>query len=403
MNHDSISNIVNSQYPPLMLQKNHKIATPTIPTASNADAMMAIQSDMVVPNKTGVGLQWYQENDRNLLDLIAADLALIDAIDKNSTMPFQFNKTMNQIDLIKYSDIAAKSYAVLQARKYKIELPQYERGIDTQAIDLIQKYLLIDPFRLTGQPLAFVNAGGLMEGELLNSFVSRLREFVKSKNFRINKNAQAKLINQSTTKVIRLIDRLQANCAGMYAILLTFTISESTNTMVDLKPSKKLLENLVGQLSEVYQAGLLGWFCKREYASNTGYRLNFVLFFNPQYVVYDDTTYQRICCIWESITAGSGRCFNYPNFLVDQYSSKQPLNPKYGQHINLIAFIAKSMFKRDGLLSLKSQGQLPNFWLSDMPPAARVLANTYAPCCSDTSNGGNIKPASMLSGASCDA
>lgn len=203
-------------------------------------------------------------------------------------------------------------------------------------------------------PRSIISTNGLLEGELINGFVIRLREAIQRKPFKDKRDERKKSLMKRFNKAKRCIMSLYESTPRLFDV--DMTLSYKRNALVDnmsLLESCNHFNKFIKELREDASSGpLVGWCWKREYMTETNYRYHLLLFFDEQKIVNDlhqirYTLYER----WNSITNDQGASYLQNLIPGATYNSRMESNLRLVQH----------MLMRDIFIRLKPHTKFDHF------------------------------------------
>ncbi len=164
---------------------------------------------------------------------------------------------------------------------------QYVKSEYLKHVDRIVCDLRLGKAEFTGNPMHEI-AKGLNEGQLINSFIIRVREACKSPDFKSSLTRRKKASEEAFRQTEDYIKGLQTKMPALYAIPLVLGYPYANNQeAVTLEASthhlQQFLENC--QADPNLQAPV-GWWWKRECLTELGYRYALFFFFDGSITHY---------------------------------------------------------------------------------------------------------------------
>lgn len=367
------------------------------------DALESIWWDYHYPFTNGHGnISWILSQDilnEESPDYLETVEHFIDSIAKSSELPFIFDKNLAGITLKKPNNLGEQFYKLLGLQNKQIVNPgefkpnsahpntfkirygysirhKYQVSENMEILYFFASELNLNHVYFTGNPMSKItNDGLLLEGELINSFVTRLREATNRKSFKTKVDERKKESSQNFSKTKRYIERIHANnpfC--LYGVRMVICYQNQYASSISLAESNARLMKFLDAFETDSQLGSpVGYWWKREYMSETGYRYYLIVFFNSN---YDRTQiYANYNDHWSSITQNKGLSFipNVPDRDYQRCNVIPLLQSGYIDSLNSILSSIQRMFMRDIYLRLESHQKLDYFGMGKLPKSTTTL------------------------------
>ena len=254
---------------------------------------------------------------------------LVESVAKSAELPFIFDKSLEGTRLIKKNRLGELLYELIAKQNVRPESPnsveipfrfsvpfkienfdraqyRYEVSENLKILHTVASDLKFNCLNFTGNPISEI-IPGLLEGELINSLVIRLREATKRKSFKTNATVRKKDSTQSFTKTKRYIERLFDNNPYSYSIRMFMYYQNDHANSITLEESDKHLMQFLKLLEDVLEQGnILGWWWKREYMTELGYRYHLIIFLDQKIIPYNPNLIRDFGYKWDSITGQRG-------------------------------------------------------------------------------------------------
>jgi len=345
------------------------------------------------PNSSINGLtHWVQSQDVQDQQFLITCLELaeefVECVAKSTDLPFEFDKILEGARLKKKNRPGKLFYDLLwqqndspinpevgnpNLNSFKIQnfiriQFKYEVSENSKLLYNIASELNLNGVFFTGNPMSNI-ASGLLEGELINSLVIRLREAIKRKGFKNEMAERKKESTQSFTKTKHYVNRLYANSPLLYGMRMFFYYRSNHEGPSMLVESNKHLMKFL----EPYETGSalsspVGWWWKREYMSEVSYRYHLIFFFDGQKTPYDPRLIDLYGPQWVSVTGGEGA------YVIPFVQEWDDLPSETGlfqqpQHDSLESLLSsmQSMLMRDVYLRLNPSKKIDHFGMGKLP------------------------------------
>ena len=256
---------------------------------------------------------------------------------------------------------------------------KYEVSENSKILSAVASNLNLKRANFSGNPMSTMGIEGLLEGELINSFVIRLREATNRESFKKKVAERNKKSTQSFTKAKRYIERLYANYPALFCVRIAVCYKEQYENMMLLEKSAHYLTKFLEAFETDLNLGSpVGWFWKREYITEVGYRYYLFVFFDGQKTLYDPMNIQFVYgSYWQSVTGNQGTYFIPPvPEMVYKHSGTELPGQGYSDSLESVLSSIKCMFMRDILLRLERTEGFDHFGIGKLPRSANYKPAT---------------------------
>ena len=213
----------------------------------------------------------------------------------------------------------------------------------------------------TQNPLATVNHEGLLEADLANSFVIRVREALELPSTKNRIETRKKLFHHRSKMIQRNLDRLQLMTVQPRIVEIHLDYLGGAKPF-SLDDSEAQIKQFIADIQE--SAYLPLWhFWKRQHTSETGYNYRCLFVFDSLFLDSVQNSIYHIVGLWHQLTDGRGIATWSQDFGADFMAASRH---------------AKMMFQRDMILQLKESPELQHFGIGDPPAITKDLPKTPA-------------------------
>lgn len=210
-------------------------------------------------------------------------------------------------------------------------------------------------------PMLPMNGQGVIEGELLNAFLIRLREATGRTLYRSERSQRKKDAEKAYSSKAKLLDRLQGQHPGLFGLSIALMYSQDYAENVRLKDSADHLEELIETLNDDPWFGKsVGFMWTRHFLSEAGYRYNLVLLFDPEMSPIHTINGTYVLHEWQAITKGAGLDYVLPDCFrnADELLYEIKCSKAAAKYLRLIPDKKFSHFGVSELSSTKSLSEL---------------------------------------------
>ena len=337
------------------------------------------------------------QNEESLAYLEAVE-HFVDSIAKSSDLPFIFDKNFAGTTVKKPNDLGELFYRLLGQQNKQIANPKefkpysehpntfkirygysvrhkYKVSENMESLYFLAGELQLNCANFTGDPLSKITNDGLLEGELINSLVTRLQETTKRKSFKTKVEERKKESSQSFNKTKRYVERLHANnpfCC--YGVRMVLCYQNQYEDSISLAESNAHLMKFLDALETDSTLGSpVGYWWKREYMTETSYRYYLIVFFNTNYDLTE--IHNAYSSHWTSITGYLGWYF-IPIVPDKDYQRCNAIpfpQGGYSDSLNSLLSSTQRMFMRDIFLRLESNKKFDYFGMGKLPKLADIV------------------------------
>jgi len=215
-----------------------------------------------------------------------------------------------------------------------------------------------------------IGTGGMFEGELINSFVTRLQEATKRESFKTKVAEREREPRNSIMKSIRYIDRLYANHPSLYGVRMVFCYRNYYANSIILEESADHLVNFLEAFETNPKLGSpVGWWWKREFITEVGYRYHLIIFFDGRKTAYKPKQFQDVYNRhWHSVTRNQGTSFIPPVPEMDYQLCGAGLpQQEYEESLESLLLSIQCMLFRDIFLRLERRLKFDHFGMGKLP------------------------------------
>jgi hypothetical protein len=208
----------------------------------------------------------------------ATHFTYVNEVVKSDVLPFEFDRTLNGTCLLSSTPLGAKSYELLATMP---NTALFDWSEDMKLIAEIAKGLDLLNVRFSGAPMMPIAPSGVREGELINTFATRLREAARKKKHCDKVSDRRKEQRLLAMRWDRLFQRLTQNHPWRIGLGVSVHYQDHQIAQIDITKASnhcEALMNLIGQSN--YLCSLVGHAWKRIYVSETGYKTQLWLIFD---------------------------------------------------------------------------------------------------------------------------
>lgn len=315
-------------------------------------------------------LYWQQSKDlsNHTLERIIREYDFVESVSKSSSPAFVFEKTLSGSTLTKSLPIARSFYDLLAVLKGDTP-PLYDTNEYSKILTEVALRLNFPSAQFSGNPLSPISIDGLLEGELVNTLVARLREAAQRKSVRDRVREQKRRYNQSFNTFRRYLHRLVQNHPSLYVIRIDLGYTVDAAGGISNEESVMHLNRFISLLeSDSICDAFAGHWWRREYISEVGNRYHLILFVDSQKSPCDQAFLQFLWQHWNDITEGRGMCFNH-TYREDDYRSwgAGTVHNLWQNNQEILLRGVKLMLAGDCYLRLKENNGIGNFGIGKLP------------------------------------
>lgn len=332
---------------------------------SDSDIALMIFQDFQFPVIDQFGsIRWYTSADIRSGDYCASLLAS----EKLAKLISQTNGPAIIIDrryggtVLKKTTPAGKHFLETQPQNLFITTPiGYLPSEAHQVLTKVAKDQNLGLVAFTQNPLALVNHNGLLEADLANSFVIRVREALELPSTKNRIETRKKQFQNRSKMIHRNLDRLQLMAVHPRIVEVRLDYVGGGKPF-SLNDSDAHITQFIADLQESTYAPV--WpFWKRQRTSEAGYNYRILLVYNSLFLDSVQSSIHHLVGLWQQVTEGRGIATWSLDFGADFKAAKRH---------------AKMMFMRDMILQLQESPEQQHFGSGDMPAITKDLPKTPA-------------------------
>lgn len=331
----------------------------------DSDISCMIFQDFQFPVNDPFGsIRWYASTDIRSGDYCAGLLAF----EKLAKLFFQTNGPAFLIarsytgTVLKKATPAGKRFLETQHQDLFITTPMgYLPSEAHQALTKVAKDQNLGLIAFSQNPLATVNLEGLLEADLANSFVIRIREALEHPSTKNRIETRKKLFHHRSKIIHRNLDRLQLMTVQPRIVEIRLDYLGGAKPF-SLEDSEAHIKQFVADIQE--SAYLPLWhFWKRQHTSETGFNYRCLFVFDSLFLDSVQNSIHHLVGLWQQVTDGRG---------IATWSQD------FGADFKAASRHAKMMFQRDMILQLQESPELQHFGIGDPPVITKNLPKTPA-------------------------
>jgi hypothetical protein len=251
-----------------------------------------------------------QSNDvnENMIQRLIHVHDLMVSIKKFHTLPFDMQKDLHGIKLLKRSPLADQFYNVVNVPNAGLP-PKHIASELGKTFQEIWNKIGLSTVNLSGNPLSVIAAGGLTEGELVNAFFQRANEATKRKTYIAAVALQSSKLAQSNRSFKRYLDRHLAIKPNLHVMRIELQLPSALAGDMVVQQSSKQVQDFFTALTNDLYTPVRGYWWKREYRTEIGYSHHVVLLSDGQKIFNEQHLVQNLTNCWQSVTNGLGLLF----------------------------------------------------------------------------------------------
>ncbi len=271
-------------------------------------------------------------------------------------------------------ELAEIGYELLRFIGYQCP-PRHEVGEALKILLRVLSDMCMTPIVPTGRPLNVIGPDGFCEGELINNIIVRAREAFAHPHARSASLQRKREVAQELQRTEKLVAQLAETTAQVYATrrtlncrLIEHASPHGPLRAITLEETARHWQRFKDALlAKPSPEALLGWWRKREYLSEVGYRYHAVFFFDHSHPLALQSL-RAVNKAWELATDGMGIIREHPYVPSDARSWGSGFigwGSETGRNL-LISSLAK-MISRDLYLRLEKSPEHPHCELMKVP------------------------------------
>lgn len=144
----------------------------------------------------------------------------------------------------------------------------------------------------------------ILEGELINTLVIRLRESLRTNSFIASTNARKASSKVKTDQSVKYIKQLYANNPDLFPIRILLFYNKGFGQISAFESDQHFRLFIKELVSQKKYSGILGWWWKRGFMSETGFHYHIILFYPSS--VNRDQIIANYVNQWRILTENNG-------------------------------------------------------------------------------------------------
>jgi hypothetical protein len=322
----------------------------------------------------------------------------VDHVAKSTELPFVFDKTLQGTILKKKNRLGRLFYDLLMPQYGSAFIPDgfnrnlmppasYKIGTGTQhryevsenlkSLYSVASTLNFNQISFTFNPMSVMSNDGVREGELINSFVIRLREAINRKGFKSNKAARKKEFTHHFAKSQRYLDRLYENSPSLFSVRIAIGYGKQYAAMPLERANADLMKFFEPFEKNLWKISPVGWWWKREYMTEVGYRHYLILFFDGQSCPLP-SIFLDLQRHWLEVTHEQGLTFT--PIVPDRDYQRCGLLPQAGfDNRDLLLSSIQRMLMRDIYLRLERSPKCDHVGMGKLPTLLADKPQMFSP------------------------
>lgn len=295
---------------------------------------------------------------------------LFDAITSTAELPFIVEKNLDRCIIRKESRLISNGFYKYWQRSRIPNLAGYQFSEGIQVLLRVSEELRLSQVNFSGDPLSLLNRDGLLEGELINSFVLRVRDVIRTKQM-IRQIEERKSQVKSDMRVSKLYaERIVANTPHVLIQRFDLHYHPQASQTISLHESNQHLDRFIEALKTQPELGFpVGWWWKREHLTEIGFVYSMVVFYDTSNHILDPLTVTTLLEIgWQNVTNNQGACtaHNYSSNSHKRLGNGfvSPTNPYPVQDL---LFSIRLLILRDNYLRLSPNTKHSHIGMGPLP------------------------------------
>lgn len=344
------------------------------------EIQIAMQQDSYFPIHDRNG-NFYRNHSQDISDEALKRLFLehefVELVKKTKGQVFSFEKSIQGTKLLSQSGLAKRFYELLSNPSGKIPAG-FEPSENVNILGETIKRLNLQKIEFSCDPMTVVGHGGVLEGEIVNSLVTRLRESITSKSYKTAFEERKRLCSQAVHGTRRQIKRVVDNRSVFIVRMDCFCPPDGSGA----RPLAEM-EELYGRFMQAVKSdpalsALLGLWWFRDHWSEIGYRYHSIVIFDAVSGASGLNVAPTVGDHWNSVTDGKGICFQHLPCQDNYRSWGAGYLPAYSSHeIEILLHSTKLMLSRDLYLRPKQWQKSPHFGMLQLPQQARSVGDLH--------------------------
>lgn len=344
------------------------------------EIQIAMQQDFYFPIFDRNGnfyLSHTQDISTEALKRLFLEREFVELVKKTKGPVFSFEKTIQGTKLLSESSLAKRFYELLSFPSGKI--PEgFEPSENVNILRETIKRLNLQSLELSGNPMSVVGQSGVLEGEIVNSLITRLRESITSKSYKTAFEERKRLCFQAVHGTRRKIKRIVEN-RSVFIVRMDCSCPPDGSGVRPLAEMQELHGRFIQSIqSDPALRALLGVWWLRDFLSEIGHRYHSVIIFDAANGPNGLNVAPTVGDHWNSVTDGKGICFQHFPCQDNYRSWGAGYLPAYSPNeIEILLHSTKMMLSRDLYLRPKLWQKSPHFGMLQLPQQARSVGDLH--------------------------
>ncbi len=344
------------------------------------ETQIAMQQDFYFPILDRNG-KFYRNHSQDIsneaLKRLVMEHEFVELVKKTKGPVFSFEKSIQGTSLLSQSVLAKRFYELLSNPSGKIPAG-FEQSENVNILGETIKSLNLQNIEFSCDPMTVVGQGGVLEGEIVNSLITRLRESTISKSYKTAFEERKRLCFQAVHGTRRKIKRVVDNRSVFIVRMDCFCPPDGSG----VRPLAEMQE-LHGRFMQAVKSdpalsALLGVWWLRDFLSEIGHRYHSVIIFDAANGPNGLNVAPTVGAHWNSVTDGKGICCQHFPCQDNYRSWGAGLLPAYSSNgIEMLLHSAKLMLSRDLYLRPKQWQKFPHFGMLQLPQQARSVGDLH--------------------------
>lgn len=363
-----------------------------IGNAASEEIQIAMQQDFHFPISDRNG-NWYLNRTQDISNESLLRLVLehefVELVKKTKGPVFSFEKSIQGTKLLSQSGLAKRFYELLSIPSGKVPAG-FEQSENVNILSETIKRLNLHTLEFSCDPMGIVGQGGVLEGELVNSLITRLRESMTANSYKTAFEERKRFCFQAIHGIKRQIKRAVGNRTVFIVRTDCFCPPDGSGALPLEEMEQLHCQFLQAVKTDPTLTALLGVWWFRDHLSEIGCRYHWIVVFDAVKGASDPNMAHSVGHQWLSVTDGKGACFQHFPCQDDHRSWGAGYVPAYSSNeIEMLLHSTKLMLSRDLYLRPKQWQKYPHFGMLQLPRqaiSARDLHHSSAPSPICTSN-----------------
>lgn len=303
------------------------------------------------PNKSTYDTFFYDSADINqsirLIDYLLLAEVFLKKIQESEALPFTIDKSFQRF-IIRENELGRLFYQLLELKNDAGQLSyhfnslhsfqpfeQYEPSEAEKIINAIGSQFPLQFVTFTRNPVTVLSEKGsgglernsefcstpfkqsqagltsqltsgkyLLEGELINTFVIRLRDILRSNSFVASLNARKAESRVKANQSVKYVKQLYVKTPDLLPIRILLFYNKGFGQISAFESDQHFRSFIKDLVSQKKSSGILGWWWKRGFMSETGFHYHLILFYPSS--VNRDQIIENYFNQWHTLTENKG-------------------------------------------------------------------------------------------------